>query len=86
MENEKSYSDMSPDELRAALAEYQRKNAPPAHSQPDAPGCEKLSDAARENARTLYGESVMRANADKLDPTAREFLRKSVLAALEGLK
>jgi hypothetical protein len=80
------FDDLSNEELRKQIAEFQRKSAPPAHTQPDAPGCEKLSDAARETARSLFGESIMRKKADEITPADHEFLRKSVLAALEGLK
>jgi hypothetical protein len=77
------FDDLSTEELRKQLADFQR--APSGTQHPDAPGCEKLSDAARETARTLYGEALMRANADQIDPTAREFLRASILAALGEL-
>ena len=79
------FEDLSNEELRKQIAEFQRKDAPPAHTQPDAPGCETLSDTAREAARSLFGESIMRKKANEITPSEREVLRASVLAALREL-
>jgi hypothetical protein len=56
---------------------------PPAPQQPDAPGCAALSDTARETARTLYGESLLKKK--ELNPAEREFLRASIAATLKDI-
>jgi hypothetical protein len=59
-EKETNLNDLTTEQLRAALAEYQRANTPSGPRHPDAPGCAGLSDPAREAARTLYGEALMK--------------------------
>jgi hypothetical protein len=79
------FDDISNDELKKQLAEYQRANAPSGHQYPDAPGCSHLKPELRDTAATLYGASIMKKKADEITPSEVDFLRKSVLAALREL-
>jgi hypothetical protein len=73
------------DEERAQWAEINAilNPKPAGPQQPDAPGCAALSDTARETARTLYGESLLKKK--ELTPAEREFLRASIAATLKGI-
>jgi hypothetical protein len=85
MPNEKEISQMSTDELRAALAEFTQSQHPAGSQVPDAPGCAGLSDASRDTAATLYGQSIMKKQAGALTQEERDFLRASVGPALRDL-
>ena len=78
--DEKNYQDMTPTELRNAIAEYQRQNTPSGPQHPDAPGCEKLPDDVRDIAATLYGQEILRKPADKVTGSDKEFIRAGILA------
>jgi hypothetical protein len=82
---EKSINEMNAAELRAALDEYQQQGQRAASQQPDAPGCAGLSDASRDTAATLYGQSIMKKQAGALTQEERDFLRASVGPALRDL-
>jgi len=76
---------MGTEELRDAVAEYQRGTQPARPQPPDAPGCAGLSDKARETANTLYGENILNKQAGQITPDEREFLRAGIAATLKDL-
>jgi hypothetical protein len=85
----KSISDLKAeaDGLRADLAEFEKLGQPAPAAQPDAPGgSEGLSDAARETARELYGQSVMNTPAGQLNQAQRDFARQSIASVLHEME
>lgn len=86
MADEKRFEDLTLDEIRAGLKEYQQQRAQPAQ-QPDAPGFGIGDSAAsRDVAATLYGQSIMKKQAGALSQQEREFLAASISPALRDLE
>lgn len=86
MQNEKDISLMSTEELRAALAEYERGARPAPAAAPLPPGITPQdSQQARDTASALYLESIMRKDAGQLTQGERDFLRANVGSALRDL-
>lgn len=82
---EKPVEVMGTEELRVALAEWARGAQSPQLHQPDAPGCAGLSDKARDEAATLYGQGIMAKEAGHLSTDERSFLRAGIAATLKDL-
>jgi hypothetical protein len=85
MPQEKDINQMNAAELRAALQEFGRGTQQAGPQQPDAPGCANLTPGARDAGATLYGESIMKTDAGKLDAGQRDFLRQSIAATLKDM-
>jgi hypothetical protein len=82
MADEKRFEDLTIEELRSGVAEYMRAQQQTSRP-PDAPGCESLSDKAREGARDAYTSHIMNKPAGQISETEREFLRQSIAFALK---
>lgn len=54
--------------------------AKPKPQHPDAPGCEGLSEKARDTASTLYGSGLLKKDAGLLSPSELDFLRQGIAA------
>ena len=77
---EKQYQDMTPTELRNALADYHRQNTPSGPQHPEAPGCSHLDPEIREAASTIYGESLMAKQPSALTSEERAWIAQSIAA------
>jgi hypothetical protein len=63
-------------------ARLQRQNQ---QAQPDAPGCDKLPEKDRENARLLYGEAILSKTPSSWSQEEKDFVRGSVNSTLKDL-
>jgi hypothetical protein len=86
MENEKDYRQMTPAELRASIAEYERSVAPAQPSAPLPPGITAaMTPKSQDTAATLYAESILSKPAGAWSPEEREFIRGSLGSALRDM-
>jgi hypothetical protein len=70
--------------LRAAVNAHFDQFRPTKTPPPDAPGCAGLSEKARDEASTRYGQVVMAKPAGQLSADERAFLKQGIASWAEG--
>jgi hypothetical protein len=82
---DKNINEMNREELRAALADYERSTHPAQKHVHRAPGMTAQdSEEAQETASKLYLDAIMRKDAGQLTPEDRAFLRSNIVAYKHG--
>jgi hypothetical protein len=84
--DEKQYTEMTREELREAIAEYERGARPVQSGATLPPGITAQdSPKAQETASQLYAESILAKPAGSWTPAEREFIRANIGSALRDL-